>query len=118
MSRSKEAFVRKLESRVLFPNPESVRLVEQQAVPAQKLVLPSDQNKTPRVNGVAQEEDTDIVYLTDNNNPSKIKSLDLKTHQIADVSYEYPLEENTCIPHKHTDIRCLTSHNNTYESCC
>ena len=103
VSHSKEEFVRKLECRVLFPNPESVRLVEQQAVPAQKLVLPSDQNKTPWVNGVAQEEGFDIVYLTDNYNPSKIKSLDLKTHRIADVSYEYPIEENTYIPH--TDIR-------------
>ena len=95
VSRLKETFVQKLESRVLFPNPESVRLVEQQAVPTQKIVLLSDQNKTPRLNGVAQEEDSDIVYLTDNNNPSKIKSLDLKTQQIADVSYEYTLEENT-----------------------
>ena len=88
VSHSKNAFVRQLESRVLLPKPDSLRLVEQQAVPAQKLLLPSDQKKTMSTNGVAQEEDSDIIYLTDLNNSSKIKSLDLKSHRIAEVNYE------------------------------
>ena len=111
--RSKEAFVGKLASRGLFPNPERVRLVEQQSVPAQKLVLPFDKYKTPLVNGVAQEEDSDILYLTDYNNPSKIKLFDLKTHRIAEVSYEYSLEEDTCkLP-----TRYKIYQNNIYEDC-
>ena len=85
VSHSTEAFVRKLDSSVMFPNPDSVRLVEQEAVPAQKLVLPSDQNQTSWVSGVAQDEDSDIVYITDEKNPSRIKSLNLKTHRIAEV---------------------------------
>ena len=90
MSLSKEAFVRTLDSRVMFPHPDRVRLVELQAVDAQKLIVSSDKNKSPLVNGVAQEEDSDIVYITDNNKPSKIKSLDLKTYKIAEVRLEYP----------------------------
>ena len=89
MSLSQKAFVRTLDSRVMFLHPDRVRLVELQAVDAQKLIVPSDKNKSPLVNGVAQEEDSDIVYITDNKNPSKIKSLDLKTHRIAEVRFEY-----------------------------
>ena len=65
VSRSMETFVRKLDSSVMFPNPDSVRLVEQQEVPSQKLVLPFDQNQTPWISGVAQDENSDIVYITD-----------------------------------------------------
>ena len=95
MSRSKDVFVRKLDSRAMFPNPDSVQLVELQAVPSHVLVLQSDKNKSPWVSGVTQEEDSDIVYITDKNNPSKIKSLDLKTLQIAEVSFEFLTVENT-----------------------
>ena len=64
LSLSKEAFVRKLDSRVMFANPDRVRVVELQAVSADKLILPSDKNKSPLVNGVAHEEGSDNVYIT------------------------------------------------------
>ena len=85
VTRSKEAFIQMFNSQTMFQNPDSVRIVEQQEVPAQKLVLPSEPNKTLVVNGVAQDEDSDIVYMTDSYNPSKIKSLNLKTHLITEV---------------------------------
>ena len=87
-SHSKNAFVRQLESRAMFANPDSVRLVEQQTVPAQKLLLPKEKHDTPIISGATEEENSDIVYLTDLNNQSNIKSLDLKTHRIAEMSYK------------------------------
>ena len=93
VSRSKDAFIRKLDSFILVPNSESVRLVEQQAVLTQNLVLPSDQNQCPWITGVAQEENSDIVYITDSNNSSEIKSLDLKTHRIAKMSFKLFIKE-------------------------
>lgn len=85
VSRSKETFIRSLHKRELFPNPERVRLVEQQTFHQQELVLPADQNQSPNINSVTHEEDTDIIYFTDEFNPSKIKALNLKTRQLSEV---------------------------------
>ena len=85
VSHSMEAFVRTLDSHLMFPNPDIVPLVERQAVGSQRVVILSDNNKTPVVNGVAQEENSDIVYITDNHNPSKIKKFGLNTCQVAEV---------------------------------
>lgn len=85
---SKAAFIRSLDFHV-FLNPERVRLVEQQTFEAQSLVLPSDKKKTSTISGVAHEENTDIIYFADESNPSKIKSLNLKTKQIAEVRVFY-----------------------------
>ena len=85
VSRSIEEFTRSLDYRESFPNPESVRLVKQQKFHLRDLVLPSDQNQNPNINNVAHEEDTDIIYFTDEHNASKIKALNLKTRQITGV---------------------------------
>ena len=84
-SRSKEVFVRSLDTRVTFPNLEKVRLVEQRTLHGQNLVLPCDESKTPNINGVAYEENNDIIYFTDLSNLSKIKSFNLKTRKISEV---------------------------------
>ena len=81
---SKESIVQSLDFNA-FSNPEKVRLVEQQTFDGQSLVLPTDQMKTSDINGVAHEENADIIYFTDLNNPSTIKSLNLKTGQVAQV---------------------------------
>ena len=85
VSHSRESFVQKFDSSVIKPNLESVRLVEQQAVSTQTLELASNKEKNLRVSGVAQEEGSNIVYITDDS--SNIKSLDLKTQRIAEVSF-------------------------------
>ena len=85
VTRSKEVFVRSLDTRVTFPNPEKVRLVEQRTLHGQHLVLPCDESKTPNINGVAYEENNDIIYFTDLSNLSKIKSFNLKTRKISEV---------------------------------
>lgn len=56
-----EAFLEKLTSEAMFPNLDRVRIVEhtELAVPAHSFVLSSEQNTSPRVNGVAQKEDSD-----------------------------------------------------------
>ena len=83
VSRSKETFISGLD------NCLTVRLVEKQTINLQSLVLSTDKNKLPKVNGVALEENTDIIYFTDENNPSKIKSLNLKTNQVGEVYNKY-----------------------------
>ena len=84
MSRSREAFVRRIDYCV-FPSPDKVQLVEHQTLKAQSLVLPTDENKTPNINGVAYEENTNIIYFTDLSNCSSIRSLNMKTRQISEV---------------------------------
>ena len=88
MSRSREAFVRSIDYCV-FPTPDRVQLVEHQSLKAQNLVLPTDENKTPNINGVAYEENTNINYFTDLSNCSNIRSLNLKTRQISEVHNKY-----------------------------
>ena len=70
-----------------------VQLVKQQIYIIHSLMLQSDNNKnTQNINGVAHEESTDIIYFTDANkwhNTSKIKPLNMKTRQVADVFNTY-----------------------------
>ena len=84
-----EAFVQTFNTRVMFPNPKTVRLFEQRLFNEQSLVLSSDQFKSTKVNGVALEEESEILYITDERNPSKIKSLELKTRKLVEVPCEY-----------------------------
>ena len=89
--RSKETFLSSLNFRVTFLNPERVELVEQQTINAECLVLPSDTSRSPYINGAVQKGNNDIIYFTDTNNCSKIRSLDLKTRQIAEVHNKCPI---------------------------
>ena len=75
------------------PDGDSVRLEEQQSFNAESLVLPFDPKKRARISGMAHEgtEEGHILYFTDANNPSKIKSLNLKTRQLAEVQNKYPI---------------------------
>lgn len=87
VSRSSEALMRSLafEPRVPFADADRVRLVEQQAFHMQELVLPSDRKPTLNINNATYEEETGIMYFTDEFNPSSIKALNLKTRQLAAV---------------------------------
>ena len=91
VSRSKETFIRGLVNCLTFSNPERMRLVEKQTINC-RVVLPTDKNKLPKVKGVALKEHTDIIYFTDENNPSKIKLLNLKTNQVGEVHNKYLIE--------------------------
>ena len=84
-----EAFVQTFNTRVMFPNPKTVRLFEQRLFNEQCLVLSSDQFKSAKVNGMALEEESDILYITEERNPSKIRSLELKTRKLVEVPCEY-----------------------------
>ena len=102
VSRSKETFIRGLD------NTERVRLVEKQTIDLQSLVLSTDKNNLPKVNGVALEENTDIIYFTDENNPSKIKSLNLKTNQVGEVHNKYLKKCLMCTQYEYSILEMST----------
>ena len=87
LTRSKDGFLKWLQTPVPFPRPDQLSLVKNAVViyPNAKFVLPIDQDKSPVIRGVSPTSNkTDAIYLVDRNN-SKIKHLDLKTSQLTEV---------------------------------
>lgn len=87
LNRSKSWFLKGLQQPPPFPRPDQLSLVLNAVVtfPSAKLVLPTDQDKSPVIRGVCLiDSKSDAIYLVDRNN-SKIKELDLKTSQLTEV---------------------------------
>ena len=96
LKRMKHSFLNDL--REPFPIAHADRLSLQLnnvlSVPKETLVLPNDTDKSPAITGaILAKDDADDIYFVDGYN-SKIKQLQLKTSQLAEVKHDNKLNTN------------------------